>query len=151
MVEEEGEDGAMMEKENGDAMVGEEKMGEAMEGESAMAKEPGDVMQKPAPGTYGDYSPQAVAEAQAAGRKVVLFFHAPWCPFCRTADAAFQAKLSQIPAGVTLLKTDYDSNVELKKRYGVSYQHTFVQIDGQGNELAMWSGGDVDGLIRYMR
>lgn len=102
-------------------------------------------------GTYRDYTAEELAAAQAAGRRVVLFFHAPWCPFCRTADAAFRAKLSQVPADVTLLKVDYDSSQDLRRRYGVTYQHTFVQVDAAGDEVTQWTGGDVDTLNRYLR
>lgn len=103
------------------------------------------------PGAYKDYSAETVKAEQNAGQKVVLFFHAPWCPFCREADTAFQSKLDQIPDGVTVLKTDYDSNRELKKQYGVTYQHTFVQIDSQGNQVTKWSGGDIDTLTANLK
>ncbi len=97
-------------------------------------------------GAYKDYSESTVKDEQAQGQKVVLFFHAPWCPFCKAADSAFKSKLGEIPSGVTVLKTDYDSNTDLKKKYGVTYQHTFVQIDQQGNMVTKWNGGDIDSL-----
>lgn len=31
--------------------------------------------------------------------------------------------------------------------YGVTYQHTFVQIDENGDALAKWNGGDVEKLL----
>lgn len=102
-------------------------------------------------GSYKDYSPATVAAEQKAGKKVVLFFHAPWCPFCRAADAAFKANLGKIPSGVTILKTDYDSNTDLKKKYCVTYQHTFVQIDNSGNQVSKWNGGDIDNVIKYVK
>ena len=102
-------------------------------------------------GNYKDYSSDTVTTEQKAGNKVVLFFHAPWCPFCRAADEAFRSKINQIPAGVTVLKTDYDSNTALKQKYGVTYQHTFVQIDQNGNQLTKWNGGDIDNLLKYIK
>lgn len=102
-------------------------------------------------GAYKDYSADTVKAEQSAGQKVVLFFHAPWCPFCKAADLAFKAKLDQIPFGVTVLKTDYDSNTELKKKYGVTYQHTFVQIDSNGNMITKWNGGDIDALKQNLK
>jgi len=33
-----------------------------------------------------------------------------------------------------------DKENDLRKKYGVTIQHTFVQIDENGNELAKWSG-----------
>ncbi|MBL8030902.1 MAG: thioredoxin family protein [Candidatus Doudnabacteria bacterium] len=103
------------------------------------------------PGEYLDYSPETLKIELAEGHKVVLFFHAPWCPFCKTADAAFKAKLDQIPTNVVVLKTDYDSNSALKQKYGVTYQHTFVQIDANGNMVSKWNGGDVDSLKKYLK
>lgn len=107
------------------------------------------MMQKP--GSYKTYSPATVEAEQAAGNKVVLFFHAPWCPFCKAADSAFNSRLSDLPSGVALLKTDYDSSTELKQKYGVTYQHTFVQIDSNENQVTKWNGGDIDNLKKYLK
>lgn len=69
----------------------------------------------------------------------VLFFYAPWCPYCRTADANIKDELDQIPDNVTIFRTDYDNEVKLKRKYGVTYQHTFVQVDKEGNKIKKWS------------
>lgn len=102
-------------------------------------------------GKYLDYSPSLATSEQEAGRKVVLFFHAPWCPYCRAADIAFKSRLDEIPAEVIILKTDYDSHAELKRKYGITYQHTFVQIDDQGYPLSKWNSGDIDNLLKYLK
>lgn len=83
---------------------------------------------------YVTYTPSALED----GKTKVLFFHAGWCPFCKTADATLQAWYgsdADVPA-LTLYKTDYDTETALKAKYGVTYQHTFVKIDGQGNMLS---------------
>lgn len=110
-----------------------------------------DSMMMKKSGSYKDYSPATVETEQKSGNKVVLFFHAPWCPECRAADAAFKAALDKIPAGVTILKTDYDSNSELKTKYGVTYQHTFVQIDNNEALLTKWNGGDINALQKNLK
>jgi thiol-disulfide isomerase/thioredoxin len=97
-------------------------------------------------GKYMNYSEAIVAEEQAKGNTVVLFFHAPWCPFCRSADSAFNSRAKEIPERVTVIKTDYDSNPDLKKKYAVTYQHTFVQIDNDRNSISKWTGGDIETL-----
>lgn len=102
-------------------------------------------------GEYKDYSPATVTEAQKVGNKVVLFFHADWCPFCVEADKQFKARQEEIPSGVTVLKTHYDTETVLKQKYGVTYQHTFVQIDAQGNMVTKWNGGDVENLKKYLK
>lgn len=79
-------------------------------------------------GSYLNYSEKELAAAQ--GTKV-LFFHAPWCPQCRALETSIKA--GSIPAGVTIFKVDYDSNQELRQRYGVTIQTTLVRIDEDGN------------------
>jgi len=95
--------------------------------------------------TYQDYSKEAF-EANA-DKKRVLFFHAPWCPTCRPANAEFLERASEIPDDVIVFKTDYDSQTELKAKYGITYQHTYVLVDNLGNEIKKWNGGAVDQLL----
>lgn len=120
------------------------KKDEAMEkekdGGTMMKDEPvkkDEAMMK-APGQYVDYSASKLA--MAAKGPVVLFFYATWCPSCKTTDADVMSHLKDIPANFTILKVDYDSNPELKKQYGVTYQHTFVQVDANGKMVKKWSG-----------
>jgi thioredoxin-related protein len=35
-------------------------------------------------------------------------------------------------------KVDFDNSTELRKKYGVTDKHTFVQVDKQGNKISMW-------------
>lgn len=77
----------------------------------------------------------------------VLFFHASWCPTCRISRLDFINNLAQIPADVVLYQTDYDQEVELKKKYHITYQHTFVVLDSAGNELTKWNGGGIKELL----
>lgn len=90
-------------------------------------------------GTYESYAPEKLAKAETG--RVVLFFHASWCPTCRALNSDIEASKSEIPGDVTILKTDYDTETELKKKYGVTTQHTLVQVDKDGNMLTKWSGG----------
>ena len=36
---------------------------------------------------------------------------------------------------------------ELAKKYGITYQHTYVQIDSAGKELTKWNGGGAAELL----
>ena len=85
------------------------------------------------PGVYRDYSEEAVSTT--TGTKL-LFFHASWCPQCRSIDASIIE--DGIPSGVTVFKVDYDSNQKLRQQYGVTIQTTFVKIDDAGNKLASY-------------
>jgi thioredoxin 1 len=115
--------------------------------DDAMKKEDGTMMQNET--RYLAYSETAFDAA--ADKKRVLFFHAPWCPTCRPADAAFQSNSANIPEDVVLFKTDYDSSSALKKKYGITYQHTFVQVDKDGREVTKWNGGDLNDLIANIK
>ncbi len=42
---------------------------------------------------YMNYDEMKVSEALASGQKVVLFFHASWCPTCRALDSAINNDL----------------------------------------------------------
>lgn len=111
-----------------------EKEGEAMmEGDTTET----DIMMKA--GSYESYGPEKVALASDT-HDVVLFFRASWCPTCRAADADIKANLSKIPSNLTILDVNYDNSTSLKQKYVVTYQHTFVQVDKDGNLIKKWSG-----------
>lgn len=90
-------------------------------------------------GSYEAYSPEKVMLASAT-HDVVLFFRAGWCPTCRAIDADIKANLSKIPSSLAILDVNYDDAAALKQKYGVTYQHTFVQVDKDGNLIKKWSG-----------
>lgn len=90
-------------------------------------------------GSYEAYAPEKLA--RAASGDVVLFFHASWCPSCRVLNADIEKNLSAIPESVSILKVNYDTESELKKKYGVTYQHTLVQVSADGSLIKKWSGG----------
>lgn len=97
-------------------------------------------------GSYEAYSADKIA--RAADGTLVLFFHAAWCPSCRALNSNIESNRSQIPTGVSILKTDYDSETDLRKKYGVTTQHTLVQVDKDGNLIKKWSGGStLDSII----
>ncbi len=99
--------------------------------------------------SYLAYSPQLYA--QTIDQKRILFFKANWCPTCNTADKDFLDNIGKIPEGVTVYQVDYDKETVLKKKYNITYQHTFVQVDTQGNEIAKWNGGGIDKLLSSLK
>lgn len=125
-------DKAMMEK---DAMMMEKTDESTMEkkDDPMMTKE-GAMMSK---GSYENYSPEKLTLASTGD--VLLFFHATWCPICRSMESEINADMSKIPDGVHILKVDYDTATALRQKYGVTVQHTFVQVDSSGNSLQKFS------------
>ena len=95
-------------------------------------------------GDYVNYDESRLSDANDG--KVVLFFHAAWCPTCTVAEADIVAKKDEIPTGATIMKVDYDTATALKRKHSVVYQHTFVQVDANGDQLKKWSGGGLDTL-----
>lgn len=83
----------------------------------------------------------------AASKKRVYFFHASWCPTCKTANNELMGYPEGIPESVMLFKTDYDTNDALKKQYGITYQHTYVLVDDMGKEVKKWNGGGLKELV----
>ncbi len=120
-------------------MKGADEVMENTNSESMMNSKTDTMMKKE--GAYVAYDSSAIAAAATTGQ-AVLFFHAPWCPTCSALNKDIEGSLSDIPAGLTIFKTDYDSNTELKKKYGVTYQHTLVQVDKNGAMIKKWSGGN---------
>ncbi len=118
---------------------------EKMQMKKQEEKEKSPIMMDNKDGNYIEYSQANHAMAAQKG-KTVLFFHASWCPTCKAAEEAFMTRSSEIPEDITILKVDYDTYTDLKKKYGITYQHTFVQIDTNGNEVAKWNGGDIEEL-----
>ena len=96
------------------------------------------VPSQPGQGAYISQAEYEKDPAAFADSTVVLFFHAPWCPSCRATEQAIRK--TGVPAGLTLVKVDFDTQTALRKTYGVTQQHTFVQVDGTGAELAKWTG-----------
>ena len=95
----------------------------------------------PAPltaGTFEAYSPEKLALANDG--TVILFFHADWCPSCRSLEDDINEKLGRIPENTHILKLDYDTETELKKQYSVIRQHTLVVVDADGAELKKLTG-----------
>lgn len=84
---------------------------------------------------------------QYAGTNKVLFFHASWCPICRSIDEDINSDTSQIPDGTVFIKTDFDSETELRQTHGVTYQYTFVQIDDEGSQVAKWTATSLDNAV----
>lgn len=110
--------------------------------------EPTDQAKPARAGVYLDYAAYQGEPAKYAGTKVVLFFHAPWCPSCRATEEDVLARRDSLPSGLTLVKTDYDSQKDLKKKYGVTTQHTFVLVDPAGEQLKKWNGSlTVDDIV----
>lgn len=132
----------MVDKSNGDTAM---KKDEPTKDESMMKKE----------SRYVEYSKEVLSAA--AGTRRVIFFYANWCPTCRPTDVNFKENLAKIPEDVTVVRVNYNDTdtdqeeKDLATKYGVTYQHTFVQIDRNGEVVTRWNGGQIDELLSKIR
>lgn len=90
--------------------------------------------------TVKPYSPGCAERYASADKKTVLFFRAYWCGACADAAAHIADEAAKGPADLVVLEVDYDDSAELKRKYGVTLQHTFVQVGPDGEELGQWTG-----------
>ncbi len=109
-----------------------------MEEDKVMKNDMDEGMSMDKTGSYETYSAEKLSMVDSGD--VVLFFKASWCPSCRALDNDIKASLEDIPSGVTILEVNYDTATDLKKKYGVTTQHTLVQVDSDGNMLEKWTG-----------
>lgn len=104
---------------------------------------------------YTEYSKEAMSKT--SNNKRVLFFYANWCPTCIPADINFKENSTKIPSDVTVIRVNYNDpetdadEKALAKQYGITYQHTFVQIDDMGQEVAKWNGGQIEELLTNIK
>lgn len=117
----------------------------------SIVKYPSDEVAEKRNGRYIEYiGPETL---QISGSKVILFFYANWCPTCIPTDKEFKVDENKLPNDITVIRVNYndsdtdDNEKKLAKKYGITYQHTFVQIDNNGNEVVKWNGGAVDQLV----
>jgi len=100
---------------------------------------------------YAPYSESAFRAS--ADMRRVLFFYASWCPTCRPADTDFTNNMSKIPEDVVVFRVNYNDpdtdqdEKDLAEQYGITYQHTYVQIDALGQVVKKWNGGKLNELL----
>ncbi len=136
---------AMMEKGDEATMAGDKMADDKMSGDGMMASQ-------------GGYMPYSETSFEAASdKKRVLFFFANWCPTCKPIDAELSASTAKLPAGVEVFRVNYNdtdtdaADKALAAKYGVTYQHTFVQVDAQSNAVTKWNGGGLDKIVSSMK
>ena len=138
-----GDDNAMekesMEKDSmeSDAMMSEDSM---------MAEDSMDKMGLIDP--FPNFMDLESAAMKADSAPTVLFFYATWCPTCKVAADELKANPEKLD-GVNLLIVDYDNSDDLQRKYGVTYQHTFVLIDSEGEAVDTWNGGGIDDILMH--
>lgn len=97
------------------------------------------------------------AHQMAKDKRIVLYFYATWCSSCKVANAEFLASPEKIPEDVIVLRINYNDpdtdavEKALARKYGITYQHTFVIIDKDGKEITKWNGGGIAELLAKLK
>lgn len=101
-------------------------------------------------GGWAHYTTIDDAMMTAEKGPAVLLFNASWCPTCREATAEIAERADEL-GDITVFFVDYDDERELKRTYGVTAQHTYVQIDTDGEAITLWNGGGVDQVLANVK
>jgi thioredoxin-related protein len=96
----------------------------------------------------------ALAEARDAGRRVLLYFTASWCGYCRTME-----NLTFTDAGVRkelenffLVKANFDTHQLLLGRYGIRGVPATVALNGDGRTIGRTDGyHDAGRFLEWLR
>lgn len=106
---------------------------------------------------FSRYIPYSSGVLGSTSGKRVLYFYANWCPTCRPANEEFISNQDSIPARVSIIRVNYNDDETdseekaLAEQYGITYQHTFVQINERGEEVTKWNGGAIEELIANIK
>ncbi|MEK9176456.1 MAG: thioredoxin family protein [Patescibacteria group bacterium] len=104
---------------------------------------------------YVEYSKEILDNS--SDKRRVLYFYANWCPICRPTDANLKENINKIPQDSVVIRVNYNDTdtdqeeKDLAKKYAVTYQHTFVQVDKNENEITRWNGGQIDELLTNLK
>ncbi len=94
--------------------------------------------------SYEEYSSDRLEELKGT-QKFVMFFHADWCPLCKRLEKLIKSDLSSFGSAV-ILEVNYDTEVELKKDYGVTAQTTVLFFDENGEVMEKKVNPSVDAI-----
>ena len=92
--------------------------------------------------TYVGFSRGAYDKALSEkGSSILLFFYANWCPTCRVQEPQNLELFKDLDVNVQAFRVNFNDNEtdetekELAKAFGVTYQHTFIFLDKNGKEI----------------
>jgi thioredoxin 1 len=89
------------------------------------------------------FDAKAFADAQKAGKPILVAIHATWCPTCKTQEPIL-GELTTEPRfkNLAYFVVDFDAQKEVVRRFGARMQSTLVVF--KGNKEEGRSVGDTD-------
>jgi thioredoxin 1 len=90
--------------------------------------------------TAPTFDAKAFADAQKAGKPILIAIHASWCPTCK-AQAPILARLSSTPKFKDMVRfnIDFDTQKDLLRQFNVRVQSTMIAFKGK-QEVGRSSG-----------
>jgi hypothetical protein len=81
-----------------------------------------------------DYNGESLAQSITAGKKTLVWFHAPWCATCKAQELVL-AKIPTDQNQTVIIKIDFDKATKLRRELKVPTQSTFL-VYKNGKEIA---------------
>ena len=81
---------------------------------------------------HPDWSGGAFDAAQKAGKPILVWVHAPWCPVCRQQAKTIERVIAE-PAyrDMQVFRIDYDTQKPLWQKFGATMQSTLIGFRGK--------------------
>ena len=81
------------------------------------------------------FDAKAFAEAQKAGKPILIAVHASWCPTCKV-QTPILSELTDDPKfkNLAYFVIDFDSQKEVVQRFGARMQSTLIAFKGEKEE-----------------
>lgn len=97
------------------------------------------------------FNAEAFQKAQKGGQKILLHFHADWCPTCRVQQKTLSTlEKAGATSGITIFTVDYDKETDFKKQLKVTSQSSFIAFLGgleNGRVAGITSEPDIKAFI----
>ena len=90
------------------------------------------------------------AETYASSGPTLLYFCTAGDSACRSTVASLDSGTTKLPANAHVFVVDYSKASDLRMRYNVNMDDTFVKIGPLGHSEMMWSGGGADGVRMHL-
>ncbi|MGD9543140.1 MAG: thioredoxin family protein [Methylocystis sp.] len=94
-----------------------------------------------------NFTQEAFAAAQKAGKPIIVHVYAPWCPTCRAQEPIMQ-RVESDPAyaGVDMFRVDFDSQKNALRALKANRQSTII-VFKDGKEVGRSVGATDPGAI----
>lgn len=78
------------------------------------------------------FNQAAFNAAQTAGKPILVWVHAPWCPVCREqAKTIARVTAGQSYRNMQVFRIDYDTQKPLWQKFGATMQSTLIAFHGK--------------------